>query len=385
MPETHLESYPMPKIVLVTGGLDCGGAQRVIADIANYWGDRGWRVTLATWSGPELPDFYALSANVSRVWLHVESSGLPVIGRLSAFASRLLRLRKVLRGTRPDAVVSFIDVSNVHTIFASAGLGVRVVVSERTHPGFNRTVSRSWGVLRRLCYAWADQVVAQTRDAANWIERRCETPVLIIPNFVRELPKVSAPREPLIIAVGRLSAEKGFELLLASFARVRTQFPQWRLCFIGEGPERRALTELAARLSMQDRVEFIGQVRDVEMWMARAGLVVHPSRREGFPNVVLEAMAMGAAVLCTDCHSGPSELIEDGVNGRLVPVDDLDALTRAMAQLMADPKGRERLGEEAAKVRQRFSKAELMEQWEACVLSPSALRAYKSTQLANPG
>jgi len=236
-PEANLEHLAVRRIVLVTGGLDCGGAQRVMADMANYWSEKGWQVTLATWSGPELADFYALSPEISRTWLHVDAGRGSVIGDIRAFAARLAKLRALLRKAQPDVVLSFIDVSNVLTILAAWGLGVRVVVSERTHPGLNHTVSRPWKMLRRVCYGWADQVVAQTQDAAQWIERHCKTAVLVIPNSLRALPQAVSQRESLIIAVGRLSKEKGFDVLLEAFARIRAQFPDWRVCIIGEGPE----------------------------------------------------------------------------------------------------------------------------------------------------
>jgi GalNAc-alpha-(1->4)-GalNAc-alpha-(1->3)-diNAcBac-PP-undecaprenol alpha-1,4-N-acetyl-D-galactosaminyltransferase len=192
--------------------------------------------------------------------------------------------------------------------------------------------------------------------------------VHVIPNFLRALPEAVAARESLIIAVGRLSKEKGFDILIEAFARVRARFPDWRLCVLGAGPEQGSLADQVRRLDLQTRVELVGQVSDVEAWMARAALMVHPSRREGFPNAVLEAMGMGVAVICADCRSGPSELIADGVNGRLVPVDDLESLTLAMSQLMADLKLRERLGKEASKVRQQFAQSVLMKRWEACLL-----------------
>jgi GalNAc-alpha-(1->4)-GalNAc-alpha-(1->3)-diNAcBac-PP-undecaprenol alpha-1,4-N-acetyl-D-galactosaminyltransferase len=245
---------------------------------------------------------------------------------------------------------------------------VPVVISERTHPVLNDTISRPWKLLRRLSYWRAQQVIAQTRDAAGWIERRCHTTVSVIPNFLRALPEPVAARESLIIAVGRLSKEKGFDILIEAFARVRARFPDWRLCILGAGPEQGSLADQVRKLDLQTRVELVGQVSDVEAWMARAALMVHPSRREGFPNAVLEAMGMGVAVICADCRSGPSELIVDGVNGRLVPVDDLESLTLAMSQLMADSKARERLGKEASRVRQQFAQGVLMNRWEACLL-----------------
>jgi GalNAc-alpha-(1->4)-GalNAc-alpha-(1->3)-diNAcBac-PP-undecaprenol alpha-1,4-N-acetyl-D-galactosaminyltransferase len=353
---------------LVIGSMGCGGAERVMADMANYWVERGWQVTVATWSSPNTRDFYVLSSHISRVWLQDASRGVSKVSTFRSLGSQVFALRRLLRRAKPDVVLSFIDVSNILTLLAAIGLRVPVVISERTHPVLNDTISRPWKLMRRLCYSWAHQVIAQTRDAAGWIERRCRTTVQVIPNFLRTLPEAVAPRESLIIAVGRLSREKGFDILIEAFARVRVQFPDWQLCIIGAGPEQRSLADQITRLSLQTRVELVGQVADVEAWMARAALMVHPSRREGFPNAVLEAMGMGVAVVCADCRSGPSELIEDGVNGRLVPVDDLETLTLAMSQLMADLKLRERLGKEATKVRQQFAQSVLMKKWEACLL-----------------
>jgi glycosyltransferase involved in cell wall biosynthesis len=383
MPAPDLDHSAGRSVVLVIGSLDCGGAERVLADMANYWAERGWRVTLATWSSPDTRDFYALSANITRVWLRVSERRGSKIDTFRSLAGQVVKLRRLLRRAKPDAVLSFIDVSNILTLLAALGLGVRVVISERTQPALNDTISRPWKLARRLCYRWAEQVVAQTRDAAVWIERRCNTAVQVIPNFLRALPQPVATRESLIIAVGRLSKEKAFDILLEAFARVRAQFPDWHLCIIGAGPEQRALADQVRQLDLEARVKLVGQVQDVEAWMARSALMVHPSRREGFPNAVLEAMGMGVAVICADCRSGPSELIEDGVSGRLVPVDDLESLTLAMSQLMADLELRERLGKEATKVRQEYAQAVIMKRWEACLLPLPTRQLKKSLSRAN--
>ena len=370
MRDPDLSQSAASRLLLITGSLQGGGAERQLSDMANYWVAREAQVTLATWSGREVGDFYALHRDVRRVYLDVPISRRTALVRVAGVLRAILRLRRLLTTLRPDVVVSFIDVSNVCSILAASGLGVPVVVAERTHPAINRSVSRPWRVLRRLLYARADRVVAQTRDAADWLERECRTRVTVIPNALRELPQLACQRELLIVAAGRLSKEKGFDLLLRAFARVAPQFPDWRLCILGDGSERRTFVELRDRLELRERVEFLGEVSDVERWLARAGLLVHPSRREGFPNVVLEAMGMGVAVICTDCRAGPSELIEDGINGRLVPVDDIDALSHAMADLMGKPSAREALGREARKVRQQFRQERIMARWQACVLPP---------------
>jgi GalNAc-alpha-(1->4)-GalNAc-alpha-(1->3)-diNAcBac-PP-undecaprenol alpha-1,4-N-acetyl-D-galactosaminyltransferase len=358
-----------PRLMLIIGSLQGGGAERQLSLMANYWADWGADVTLATWSGPEIKDFYPLVPSVARLWLDARVPRQVPFASLIVSVRSLCKLRRVFRKLTPDVVVSFIDISNIYTIIAARDLGLRVVIAERTHPAINRTISWPWRLLRRVCYSSAYAVVAQTQDAGRWLERHCRAHVTVIPNSLRELPRVQCDREQMIIAVGRLSVEKGFDLLLRAFAQLSADFPGWSVCIIGDGTERQALTRLREELNLTARVEFLGEVQRVELWMARAGLLVHPSRREGFPNAVLEAMGMGLAVVCADCRAGPSELIEDGINGRLVPVGDVGALARAMSELMIAPQLRERIGCEARKVRKRYAQDAIMDEWQSLLLA----------------
>jgi glycosyltransferase involved in cell wall biosynthesis len=364
-----------PRLLLIIGSLQGGGAERQLSDMANYWSGRRAIVTLATWSGPDTQDFYPLAPGISRRWLDVRAPTRSPIATLIASVRRIRKLRRMLRDSRPDAVVSFIDISNIYTVLAARGLGVRVVIAERTHPAINFALSRPWRMLRRICYSRAYAVVAQTQDAGRWLERNCRARVRVIPNSLREMPQARCDREPMILAVGRLSQEKGYDLLLKAFATLSAGFPAWRVCIIGDGTERGSLTRLRDELNLGEFVEFVGETKNVELWMARASLLVHPSRREGFPNVVLEAMGMGLAVVCANCRAGPSDLIEDGVNGRLVPVDDVGALARVMTELMTARELRERLGREASKVRERYAPDVIMDQWRDCLGLPRLQRS----------
>lgn len=359
-----------PRILLVVGSLDCGGAQRVMAGMANYWAAKGWNVSLVTWTGPETPDFYQLHPDVERIWISANAAGRSSFAILRASIARVFKLRRLLKHADPGAVISFIDVSNIHTIVAAIGLPVRVVISERTNPAVNATVSRPWRILRSLLYSRASCVVAQTQEAATWIEMHCRASVVVIPNALRDLPARACRREPLIVAVGRLSAEKGLDVLIRAFSKVHKEFPEWSVRIIGDGAERNALQALCSSLDLADSVQLLGQVQNVEEWLARAGLMVHSSRREGFPNAVLEAMGMGVAVICADCPSGPAQLIQDGVNGRLVPVGDVQTLASVMADLMRQPKLRERLGSAALRVNREYDQGAIMSRWEECVRLP---------------
>lgn len=347
----------------MTGTLQCGGSERQMADMANYWAAEGLRITLGTWSGSQVGDFYRLDGRIRRVHLDVACGGT-----IRGNVRRVLKLRGLIAATRPDAVLSFLTRSNVPTILAGVSLPYRIVVSERVQPALETGLQLGWRLLRRLVYGRANAIVSQTRATADWIQKNWQHSALVIPNALRPLPPPSGRREPLILAAGRLVPQKGFDLLLQAFARVAADFPDWRIAIAGEGPERQGLARLHDKLGLAGRVDLLGHVQDIEAWMNRASLVVQPSRFEGFPNVVLESMGMGAAVISADCQAGPSELIVDGVNGRLVPVENVDVLARVMAELMSQPLLRERLGHEALRVREHFGQAPIMAQWNSVLL-----------------
>jgi GalNAc-alpha-(1->4)-GalNAc-alpha-(1->3)-diNAcBac-PP-undecaprenol alpha-1,4-N-acetyl-D-galactosaminyltransferase len=367
MPKLPIDNRDHRTVLLVIGSLQGGGAERQISDMANYWVTKDWKVLLATWCGPEVADFYPLDSRVLRVRLGKQSEDTIGRSRILANLERVARFRAILKSTRPHAVLSFMTESNVLTILAAIGLNLRVAVSERVQPALHSEFPWMWRMLRRVLYASADAVVAQTEDAAHWLKLNCRTAVTVIPNALRSLPDASGERESLIVAVGRLTPQKGFDVLLSAFARIAANFEPWRLAIIGEGAERRTLERLRGELSLEDRVEFVGQTSDVVSWMVRAGLVVQPSRFEGFPNVVLESMGLGAPVISSDCRSGPADLIEDGVNGRLVPVGDVETLAQVMGELMSNPDERARLGRGARGVRERYRQDAIMERWENCL------------------
>ncbi|MBT8080440.1 MAG: glycosyltransferase family 4 protein [Gammaproteobacteria bacterium] len=349
-----------------------------MSDMANYWCQKGWRITFATWSGPHIDDFYSIDSRAERRWLVPSSQSGSIFARFASLWNGVRRCRQMFAQIRPTAVVSFIDISNVLTLIASAGFPHRVVVSVRTNPALTGTVSLPWKVLRRLTYPRADAVVAQTSGVAGWMERKWRIDSTVIPNPLRALPNPQLAREDLILAVGRLAAVKGFDLLLQAFARIAGDHNSWRLVIIGDGPEKDRLCGLRDSLGIAGRVEIIGPVGDVENWMARAGIVVQPSRYEGFPNVVLEAMGMGAAVVAADCAWGPRELIQDGVNGRLVPVENIESLASVVAELIDQPAFRASLGLEARKVRQTFAQSAVMARWEQ-VVCPNMNRQHGGT------
>jgi glycosyltransferase involved in cell wall biosynthesis len=215
-------------------------------------------------------------------------------------------------------------------------------------------------------------VLLSARDA-DYFPERLRKRVTVIPNpFVPPPPAppadaqdaVADPR-PTLLAVGRLHHDKGFDILLEAFRLLGDEHPEWRLTVLGEGEERARLEALRDRLELAGRVSLPGRVKDPYTFMRRASLFVLPSRAEGFPLALCEALACGLPAVCTDCAGGVRDIIREGVNGVLVPPRDARALARALGRLMADETERARLARNAPEVVERFSPEKTLKAWES--------------------
>ena len=164
--------------------------------------------------------------------------------------------------------------------------------------------------------------------------------------------------------MGRFTIEKGFDLLLRAFALVCKDFPEWRLTLLGEGPLRGSLEALSAELRLGSRVQMPGNIPDPQSRLEQAAIFVLPSRFEGFPNALLEAMAYGCAVIAADCPSGPRYIVRDGENGLLAKTENVTSIAGAMARLMTDRHLRARLGAQAIGVREEFALSRIVSLWE---------------------
>lgn len=368
------------KTVFVISSLGAGGAERAMSELAAFLAANGWEVTLATFDSDDAVDFYPLPAKVQREHLARSGPTRSLFAKLTANAGRARALRGLVRRERPNLVLGFMETTNVLCLLATVGLRVPVVVAERTDPSMHVVVPRPWRAARRLLYRRAAAVVAQTEAAAEWLRSHCQAQVDVIPNALRQLPRPATRREQLVLAIGRMQPEKGFDLLLEAFARIHPRHPAWRLAIVGDGNQRAALQALAARLDLTECIDWPGRTQEVEAWYARASVVAVPSRYEGFPNVLLEAMAMGAAVVAADCRSGPREMVVPGENGLLVPVDDSAALATALEQLIGDSALRERLGAAATEVRSRFGAEKILPLWMALLMRAAAPSIARSAR-----
>lgn len=361
------------RILFLVSSMQGGGAERVAALLCNHWVAQGHAVTLMPTFSGRGECFYPLDERVVLDYLadRVDSRSRSPINKVR----RLLTLRQAIRELSPEVILSFLPHVNIAAIIAALGLEVPVVVSERTYPPA-MPLGAALERLRQWTYPWASAVVVQTGQAKGWLARCCPNARgYVIPNpVVYPLPPTEPEINPaavveterrLMLAVGRLSEEKQFDLLMVAFESLAKRYPEWDLIILGEGPERQRLEQQREQIGLTDCVHLPGRVGNLSDWYMRANLFVMSSRFEGFPNTLAEAMAHGLPVVSFDCDAGPRDIIRDGVDGYLVQPDaGKTGLSQAMETLMQDEGLRRKMGEAAKEIRQRFSIVRIAAEWD---------------------
>ena len=353
------------RIAFVTSSLEAGGAERVASVLANAWIERGVEVVIITFADTNL-DFYALDRRIRRVAIgHYVASGSLVRAAL-ANTSRVHKLRQAIKQSDPDIVISFVDKTNITTLFACLGTGIPVIVSERVDVR-HYSIGPMWEVLRRIAYRFASALVVQTKDIAGAFSYLRRVRRVVIPNPVPAVEgKCAEPafvERPFLMGMGRMVPQKGFDLLLAGFARIAARYPEWKLVLVGEGQQRETLQQQARDLGVAERVRFTGIVKEPFSAIGCPDVFVMSSRFEGFPNALCEAMARGVASISFDCPSGPSEIIHHGHDGLLVERENVDELAKAMEKVIGDVALRKALASRASQAIERFSVGRIADEW----------------------
>jgi len=360
-------------ILLLVSSMSGGGAERIAALLANHWAAAGNHVTLLATYTVQTESAYVLD---SRVTLrHLASATAMSRKGVRTQLHRLKSLRRIIRELQPDNVVSFLTNVNVAAILASWGTGVAPVVSERIHPA-QFPISFTLAKLRILTYPRAARVVVQTETTQRWFATHvASADTTVIANPVAWPLDSSAPvllpdalvaqDDKLLLAVGRLDAQKGFADLIAAYTSLRGKLDGWKLVILGEGDQRVELEALIAAAGLAEQVLLPGWAGNIADWYTRAELFVLSSHIEGFPNALLEAMSYGVACVSYDCATGPAEIIRDGIDGRLVALAaGADGLAAAINELAEDEATRTQFATQAVLVRQRFAPEKILLEWD---------------------
>lgn len=345
------------KIGFLVGKVSFGGGERVVKTLIREMYKLGHTVFIYSWEDEWNLERKTCPYNISVL----EYPPIGLLGKFSAFNA----FRSSLKVDKPDCVIIFsLPLAEVG-VFSAKALQIPVVLTERVDPVYLPTV-KIHRILKKVVFLIADKIVFQTENVLQYFSKGIQKNGVVIPNMLMddysfEVETTTEVKE--ILAVGRLSEEKNFQMLIKAFAAAKLD--DYTLRILGDGPSRKELEMMISELNMEGQIILEGMVDSTLPYYRKADIFVLTSNHEGMPNALMEAMASGLACISTDFRSGGARaLIENGVSGILIPLNDIDALKEKLLFLVTNPKVKSKLKRNAASaIRNNNNRELILQKW----------------------
>jgi len=344
----------MKKIILIAPSLARGGVERVVSILSKEL-SKYFEVYVVIYHNP-------IEYEIGGRLINLETPTGSFWRKMKNTFYRVVKLKRIIRKISPDFIVSFMG--NLQPILTFKP----VIVSIRNNPDFFPLYRK---LLLKTIYKLPNvkKIVTCSSEIENKLNNNYKlknTKTIYNPlNLDYVTKKLLAPKPfefDYILAIGRLNRQKGFDILIKSFAKTNLR-KRVKLVILGEGEERKNLEKLIVKYDLKSQVLLFGRVDNPFIYMKYAKFFILSSRYEGFANVLLEALACRTPVIATDCETGTSEIIESEKNGLLVPVEDEEALKLAMEKLFYDRELYKRLKTNTRKSVERFNRKNIIKEW----------------------
>lgn len=351
------------RISFVIGALTAGGAERVVTTLSNQLIEKyEVHIIILTKCKP----FYSLNENVKLFYCREQFQPSSSVSQaIKANYTLYKTISKYLKKERIDLVIGFITSANILAILASRKNNIPCIISERNYPKKSNTQFQ-WRFLRKLLYKKADFLVVQTDEIKKHFESIVNTNKIIILNnpISPELTEARDPdfvKENIILNIGRLTNQKAQDLLIKAFGNLSND--NWKLVIIGKGEKLKEYEKLIKSLKLDDKVELLGQQKDIANFYNKSKIFAFTSIFEGSPNALIEAMHFGLPCVSTDCPTGPSELINHGFSGYLLPIGDQKKLELHLSELITNENLRDEFGKNAIKSVESYKAESISAEW----------------------
>ncbi len=336
-----------------------GGAERVLSELISYWYSEHTRVTVVETTPKMFKESFYMPEGVEDI--KIRNTGIRLIDYVIIFISMI----KIMHKNPKASVLAFTESMILKLALTLPFVNNRIVLSLRNDP-VSTPKSKIFRCLRDWAFKKSDANVFQTTDAMEYFPESVRGKSVIIPNPINpEIPEMySGERKKEIVAMGRLSTQKNFKMLINSFAVLHKEFPDYSLFIYGRGDLEEELRKQTEDLGISDCVVFPGFSEHIYQDIRECALYVSSSDFEGISNSMLEALALGLPSVVTDCPAGGARLaITDHENGILVPVGDEQALYTAMKYMLENPEEACRMGKNAATIRERWPIEIIADRW----------------------
>lgn len=353
----------MKTIIFISNFLGNGGAGRVISILAEHFQKYGYHVIVASF--PFEGYAYQLPTTIEQVTLETK----PETSKIRRKILRIFSIRKVIKQFPGATVISFEYFINMETILASFGISNRLIISERNDPA-QQDKNIIIKTFRNVLYSFCDKLVCQTTDAKSYFPKRIQKRSVIIPNpIAANLPDpFLGIRKKEIVNFCRIEKQKNLPLLIDAFAILLEKKSDYQLTIFGDGNENDNIIRYVNEKNMQNNVNIHKSIPNIHELIRDCAMFVSSSDYEGLSNSMIEAMGIGLPVICTDCPCGGARMvIEDGVNGLLVPVGDTEKLYLSMLRLIEDPSLAFKISRNAVAIRKTLSIEKILNEWQAII------------------
>ena len=336
------------KVVILLPKLTPGGTERTAVVLANYLVEKNCDVTILLMFKKQ--KFYELHPKIKLI---EPDNFRDTYGKILSFPFLLLYLRKNIKNEKPETV--FCLGYMLLGIITSVGIKTKVIISGRSSPNRIRFPNNKIvNTLYHFCYFVfrnrINGIIAQTNYAKEVYQKKYSCPIVVIPNFLREIKEYHHERKNQIITLGRCVFEKGQHFLLEAFSKLKAD--NWTLVIVGDGPLLEKLKNKAKQLMIEEKVQFLGFQKEVDFYLSQAKIFAFTSIIEGYPNALIEGMANGLAPVSFNCVAGPSDIIEDRKNGFLIPVGNVAFFIEKLQLLIDNPALMNEISSNASKIRQ---------------------------------
>ena len=351
------------KICFVSGVISrSGGTERVGIMIANELARRGYDVSILSFWNQGDPFFECDKLVKIYYLLNPKTEGK----LYRTFLYPIVKMRLFVKKYKFDVVIDIDTLLSYYTLRAIKGTKAKHIAWE--HFNYYQTMSDKRRLDSiRLIQKYSDQLLVLTQqDYKSYIEKgnfKKDKISYIYNPTPFEDKKKSLRNEKIFLAVGRLTEQKGFDLMLAAWKYVENQLDEWKLVIVGSGEDEQKLNDIIEQNNLS-RVELVPRTDNIESWYNKASLYVMSSRYEGFPMVLLEAMAKGIPIISFDCVTGPGELVQNGKTGVLVEDGNVSKLAYEMVNLAKDEKRQDDYADVSLKVIKNFYTSSIVDKWE---------------------